>query len=625
MSTSARYGCWRSPISAELVARGALRLSQPAIHGSTAYWVETRPADSAHSVLVRCRAGESPEDVTCAPFSVRSRAREYGGGAFAAVDDCGFFVNGDDQQVYRFGQPPEQMTRDSAARWADLRPDPARRRLIAVRERHRTGREPEDCLAAIDTVDGVVHVLASGNDFYASPRFAPDGRRLAWISWNHPHLPWTQTTLWIAGLTPEGALEAPRALAKGCSIQQPAFSADGSLYFMADQSGWWNLWRWDGESTRQIVCEQAEYGLPTWQYGMSTYGFIDERSALCACVRDGTWRVVRVNLETGSRDPVELPFTDIAHLAVDGRFAILLAGAPDHAQAIVRLDTTSGRYEELRVSGPELPGPLSMPIPLEYASAEGETAHGFWYPPTGAAVTPPRAERPPLRVKCHGGPTGAASLSLDPRIQYWTSRGWAVLDVDYRGSTGYGRAYREQLYGRWGEADVADCAHGVSHLAAQQVADGTRAVVAGSSAGGYTALCALAFTSAFRGGASYYGIADPATLFAHTHKFEAHYDRWLLGPDREQWRVARSPLARAGCIRCPVLLVQGLDDKIVPPEQTERLAAALRAAGTDVAYVCFADEGHGFRGATTIRRALEAEYDFLCRAVGLPTIGERNP
>ncbi|MGH8495460.1 MAG: S9 family peptidase [Gammaproteobacteria bacterium] len=625
------YGRWTSPITSESVASEALRFAQPSMGGTTAFWIETRPAEGGRSVLMRQRDASAAEDLTPLPMSVRSRANEYGGGAYAVLGDSIWFVNDEDQQVYHLGASgaPVRVTESTDARWADLRPDPHRRRLLAIRERHGAGAEPENALVAIDSTRSTVDVLAEGHDFYASPRLSPDGRRLAWLAWDHPHLPWTGTQLWIASLSVDGRAESRRQIPAGArtSIFQPEFAPDGSLCFMSDASGWWNLWRWDGHSAQQIVREPAELGLPQWQFGMSTYGFIDARAALCARVRDGRWSVIRVSLDSGRVDTLNLPYTDIEHLSVAGRFAVLQAGTPDRALGIVRLDTATGGYSTVRAVQPAAvdSAAVSEPLPIEFDTGEGATAHGFYYPPRNPAHVAPWGERPPLRVKCHGGPTGAASTALDPRVQYWTSRGWALLDVDYRGSTGYGRDYREQLYGRWGEADVEDCASGVRFLADEGLADARRATISGNSAGGYTVLCALAFTDAFSAGASYYGVADPATLFAATHKFEAHYDRWLFGAERERLLVERSPLAHADRIRCPVIFFQGSADKVVPPEQTARMVAAMQAAGTDVACLTFDGEGHGFRGADAIRRALEAEHEFLSRVLEPAAIRSISP
>ncbi|HUO82889.1 MAG TPA: prolyl oligopeptidase family serine peptidase [Gammaproteobacteria bacterium] len=627
---AAPCGSWPSPITVDLVTRESLRLEQPAVDGERVWWVETRRSEGGRSVLMSTRPGAAPEEMTPPEFSVRSRVHEYGGGAYAVSRDRAWFVNDADQCVYALdaGIPPARLTRPSQSRFADIIPDLARNRLIAVRERHQAGRAPANTLVAIDLASGRIETLRRGHDFFASPRLSRDGHRLAWLDWNHPNMPWNQTALRVAELDLAGRPRKPRRIAAGTgtSVFQPEFAPDGALYFMADATGWWNLWRFDGEGVRQVVEAPIELGLPQWQLGMRSWAVLDSRTALCAGARDGGWRLYRVDLTAGALEPVPLPFTHFEHVAAAGPLAVLLAAAADRATAVIRLDMRRGHATVVRSAQAAAlaPDAISRPLALEFETAAGAKAHAWHYPPLSAACVPAPGERPPLRVICHGGPTGAASTGLDLRIQFWTSRGWAVLDVDYRGSTGYGRAYREQLYGRWGEADVEDCAYAARHAIRDGLADASRLVISGSSAGGYTVLCALAFTDTFSAGAVYYGVADPESLFAGTHKFESRYDHWLFGPEplRTQRMRARSPLLEASRIRCPVIFFQGLDDTVVPPAQTRRMAAALEAGGVPVEVVTFAGEAHGFRGAAAIRRALESELGFYARVLGLPPAGE---
>jgi dipeptidyl aminopeptidase/acylaminoacyl peptidase len=613
-------------VTAELVTRESLRLEQPAVDGKCLWWLESRPAEGGRGVLMRSRPGSAAVEMTPPDFSVRSRVHEYGGGAYAVSRDRAWFVNDADQCVYALhpGVAPVRLTRPSASRFADLIPDLPRNRLIAIRERHVTGREPVNTLVAIDLANGHVETLRRGHDFFASPRLSPDGRRLAWLDWDHPNMPWNVTALRVAELDSAGRPGRPRRVATGTgtAVFQPEFAPDGALYFMADAGGWWNLWRFDGEGVRRIVDAPIELGMAQWQLGMRSWAVLNERTALCAGAAQGEWRLYRVDLAGGTLDPLALPFTHVEHVAADGPLAVLLAGAADRATAVVRLGIEHGEATIVRPAQAAVlaPDAISHPRPLEFPTAGGATAHAWHYPPQNAACALAPGERPPLRVVCHGGPTGAAYRGLDLRIQFWTSRGWAVLDVDYRGSTGYGRTYREQLRGRWGEADVEDCAHAACHAVEAGLADGSRVVVSGSSAGGYTALCALAFTDTFSAGAIYYGVADPESLFAGAHKFESRYDRWLFGPEplRTLRMRARSPLLEASRIRCPVIFFQGLDDKVVPPAQTRRMAAALDARGIPVEVVTFAGEAHGFRGGAAIRHALECELGFHARVLGLP-------
>ena len=620
----APYGSWSSPITAERIASGSIGLGQIVLDARDIYWSEMRPAEAGRHVIVRLREGVT-EDVPPAPFSVRTRVHEYGGGAFTVDNGVIYFCNDGDQRLYRLAPEgaPQPITPESSRRYADGVSDRWRMRVVCVCENHRAGGEPVNTIVAVN-LDGRGEPinLVSGHDFNASPRLSPDGSRLAWLAWNHPDMPWDGTELWLADVLPDGSLINMRRVAgsRDESIFQPGFAPDGTLYFVTDRSHWWNLYRFRSGQIEALAPMEAEFGLPQWIFGMSTYAFTSERRILCAFNREATWRLALLDTETRRMDVIETPFTDIGSVVAGHGKAVFIAASPAMLPAVVRLDLTSHRYEILRSSSSSAPdaGYLSAPQALAYPTSGGEQAHAFYYPPANRDFRAPAGAKPPLLVLSHGGPTSATSSALNLKLQYWTSRGFAVLDVNYRGSTGYGRAYRQKLEGRWGVADVEDCLAGARHLVERGLADAARLAIRGGSAGGYTTLCALTFHDLFRAGASYYGVSDLESLARDTHKFEARYLDRLIGPHaarRDLYRD-RSPIHHVDRLSCPVIFFQGLDDKVVPPDQTEKMVNALRTQGIPVAYVSLAGESHGFRRAENIRRALEAELYFYSRIFG---------
>jgi dipeptidyl aminopeptidase/acylaminoacyl peptidase len=492
-----------------------------------------------------------------------------------------------------------------------------------VREDHSAAGEPENTIAAVDLAgDGAGRVLVRGNDFYAAPRLSPDGGRLAWLAWDHPNMPWDGCRLWLAGVAADGRLGEPRCVAGGerQALCQPAWSPDGRLHYVSDRSGWWNLYRDEGGRARVLCPMAAEFGRPHWMFGLSAYGFEAPDRIVAAYCADGVWRLARLDAATGALSDYETPYTDIDFLTVSAGRAVFVGAGPSEPAAVVALDTATGQLEVLRRSTAVSldRGYVSTPEPVAFPTEDGHTAHGFYYPPRNHEFAGPAGETPPLLVMSHGGPTGASTGAFSLRVQFWTSRGFAVLDVNYRGSTGYGTAYRRLLEGQWGVADVDDCCNGARWLAERGLADPARLAIRGSSAGGYTTLSALAFRDVFKAGASHYGIGDLEALMAETHKFESRYDRSLIGPPETGRRLyrERSPIHHAERLDCPVIFFQGLDDKVVPPSQAEAMVAALRAKRLPVAYLAFAGEGHGFRKAETIRCTLEAELYFYGRVFG---------
>ncbi len=623
------YGSWSSPIGSDLVATAQIRLGEMVLSDEAVYWIEGRPQEAGRNVLVRWASDGQPADLTAPPFDVRSRVHEYGGGSMLVADGALYFSNLGDHRLYRLepGAAPQPISPPAAVRYADGTPDVTRRRLIAVAEDHtRPEREPVGSLVAVD-LDGArpPHTLVAGADFYASPTLSPDGTRLAWLAWNHPNMPWDGTELWVADVAADGSLRRAERVAGGPSesIFQPSWAPDGVLYFVSDRTGWWNLYARRADATVPVLDTAAEFGRPQWVLGNPTYGFETAARLVCSYVRDGAWHLARLDTATGTLDPIPVPYTEIRHVHVSRSHVCFQGGAPNDARAIVRLDLVDGSWEVLARSDTLQidPGYLSTPQRLTFPTTHGRTAYGFFYPPVNRDFAAPGHERPPLLVVVHGGPTGATSTTLDLELQFWTSRGIAVLDVDYGGSTGYGRGYRERLDGQWGVVDVDDCERGARHLVASGRVDGDRLAIRGASAGGYTALAALTFRDTFAVGASHYGVSDLEALTRDTHKFESRYLERLVGPypDRRDLYVARSPVGAADRLSRPVIFFQGLDDRVVPPDQARRMVEALRRRGHPVAYLEFPGEQHGFRSAATIKRVLEAELYFYSRILGFDT------
>lgn len=619
----ASYGSWRSPITAELVASGAIKLGQTVLDGQNVYWTESRPGEGGRTVIVRCLPDGRTTDMTPAPFNVRSRVHEYGGGAFTVAEDNIYFVNLVDQRLYRQagGGEAEPVIPEGPRRYADFTVEANRRQLICVGEDHSTvGQEPENFVVAIDLqAGGKERILASGNDFYSSPRLSPDGTYLAWLAWNHPNMPWDGTELWVGRLGADGSVLESRKVAGGPeeSITQPQWSPGGVLHFISDRNGWWNLYRRDNDFIESLCPMEAEFCQPPWVFGMSSYDFTSADGIICAYTYHGSWHLGRLETSTGKLEEIRLPYTEISDLKASSGQAVFCAGSPTEPAAIIRLELETGQWQVLRRTS-ELKvdtAYISVPEVVEFPSEQGRSAHGFFYAPRNPNFEAAAGESPPLVVKSHGGPTASASTTLAWEIQYWTSRGIAVLDVNYGGSTGYGRQYRQSLYGNWGVVDVDDCVHGARFLAAQGRVDGQRLIIRGSSAGGYTTLCALTFRDLFQAGASYYGISDLEALAKETHKFESRYLDRLVGPysERSDLYRERSPIHFTHLLSCPVILFQGQEDEVVPPSQAESMVEALRAKGLAVAYLAFAGEQHGFRRAETIKRCLEAELYFYAR------------
>jgi dipeptidyl aminopeptidase/acylaminoacyl peptidase len=631
VATTAPYGAWRSPISAELVAAGGVSLDEVRVAGEAVHWIEGRPTEGGRQVVCRAVPGKPPEDLTPAEVNARTRVHEYGGGAYALDGETLFFSDFADQRLYRLdpgAERPRPITPEppakAAHRYADARPTPDGRRLVCVRERHEGGQVHNELVAVPADGSGPPLLLAGGRDFYASPRVSPDGRRLAWLEWDHPNMPWDGTELRLATLGGGGLAGDPVTVAGGPeeSVFQPDWSPDGVLHLVSDRTGWWNLYRVEPEGELEARCPaEEEFGHPQWVFGMATYAFLAGGRIACIHGR-GPMQRLGILGPDGALTDLELPFTSFypPHLRAAGDRLACIAGSPTGAPAVVLIDPAGGSVEVLRSSEDrELdPGYLTTPEPIEFPTEGGRTAHALYYPPANRDAQGPQGERPPLVVASHGGPTSAVVSELRIGFQYFTSRGIAVVDVDYGGSTGYGRAYRKRLEGQWGIVDVDDCVAAARYLAGRGDVDPGRLAIRGGSAGGYTTLCALTFRDDFAAGASYYGVADVSALARDTHKFESRYLDRLIGPwpEAEPLYRERSPIHFTDRLSCPVILLQGLEDEIVPPAQAEMMAAALDAKAIPHAYLPFPGEQHGLRQAAHIRRALEAEVYFYSRVFG---------
>ncbi len=625
------FGAWQSPITPEMVSGSSVRYGGAAIDGDDVYWLEGRPREKGRVVIVRLHDGRC-EDVLPEPYSARSRVHEYGGGAMAVRNGHVWFVNDADQQIYliadiSFGEDGvRQVTRADGCRFADIVIDDGHDCLYAVREHapDDSRSEPVNDLVRIDRKNGEVSVVAGGDDFYSAPVLSPDGRHLSWISWAHPDMPWDETVLWLADIGVDGCFsDVRRVVAEvGQAVFQPGWSPDGRLYFVNDPTGWWQLYRLNDMGAVERVCDYgAEMGLPLWQFGMKTYAFQNEHRIVATLCEQGLWRLVGICLHTGKVESVSTRYNSFSSIAADERKAVVVAAGFTFVDEVACINLQTGVVSQCNEAGAAGLDDrwFSVARPVSFPTTNDDMAHGFYYAPENPDMQGQPDTLPPLLVMAHGGPTGAASASLDLRTQFWTSRGFAVLDVNYRGSTGYGRAYREKLNGYWGCYDVDDVVAGARYLVEQGLADCRRMAIRGSSAGGFTTLAALTFADVFTAGCSLYGIGELESLALDTHKFESRYLDGLVGryPQEKDIYVRRSPLNHVDRLSCPVIFMQGAEDRVVPPGQAEKMAVALKEKGIDAELLIFEGEQHGFRRAETIRQALVSELAFYDRVYGL--------
>jgi dipeptidyl aminopeptidase/acylaminoacyl peptidase len=620
------YGSWPSEITGEKLVQSSLRLGQIQVSGGQVFWTEGRPEEKGRTALMSWRKGDDIRELSPSDGDIRTRTHEYGGGAFLASSQRHFVILNKDQQIHELmdGKIVKQITHDPDCRYADLCLDLERNRIYAIEEDHSDPHHVKNAIVAI-ALDGSGSSvrLVQGHDFFSNPRLSPDGSRLAFLQWDHPNMPWDGTELCLAEMTPAGDIGRIEKIAGGPeeSIFQPEWDPSAVLYFVSDRSGWWNLYAHSHGSDRCLWELEAEFGLPQWVFGMSTYTVLAPGRIAVTHRSEGRSTLSILDVGSGAHQEILTPYPVLDQLRGEGDLLAFVGSAVDKPAEIVCLDLATETHHILRPSGKHELAPtlISTAQPIQFEVREGESCFAWYYPPTSDRFDGPGSEAPPLIVLSHGGPTSFSSNAFSLAIQYWTSRGFAIADVNYSGSTGYGRAYRQRLNGTWGIRDVEDCCAAAAYLVSQHLADPQRLIIKGGSAGGYTTLAALTFKDVFNAGASYYGVGDLEMLAKDTHKFESRYLDKLVGEypaEAERYR-ARSPIHHTQDLNCPVIFLQGLDDPVVPPNQAETMVNALKEKGIPVAYVPFEGESHGFRQARTIIKAIESEYAFYCRIFGL--------
>lgn len=631
---TAPHGSWKSSISAELIAGTGITAFDPRMDGGSLFWLESRPAEGGRVVLMQSVAGAPAKEISPADMNIRTRVHEYGGAPYTVGNGKIFAVNFSDQHLYEIstGGTASLVSGQKGARYADIQIDAQHDRLVCIRESHGAEGEPANSIVSISLqAPHAQTVLADGHDFFAFPRISPDGSKLAFIAWDHPNMPWDDVQLYVADLDGQGLPSNITHLNEGIdeSVLDLQWSEQGELFFIADRSGWWNPYRHDGTSTTQLISMDAEFAGPLWSLGQRNYGFLNENTALFAHGGDGKAALTLLDLATGNSRPIPTDCATIGNLVCAEGAAVFEAGFTDDTPALMRFDlATESLSMVARASSlPVSKNTISAPQTIEFPTSGDKTAHAYFYPPHNPEFEAPASDKPPLIVKIHGGPTGQSSSSLQLAIQFWTSRGFAFVDINYGGSSGYGRAYRKRLTDKWGVVDLEDTLNCVRYLAREGLIDPDKAAIRGGSAGGYTTLAALAFSDVFKAGANYYGVSDLEALAKDTHKFEARYLDGLIGPypEAKQTYMERSPIHHLDGFDQPLIVFQGSEDKVVPPNQSEMIVDVLKKKGVPVAYLLFEGEQHGFRRAENIIRSLEAELYFYGRIFGFDPADQIEP
>jgi dipeptidyl aminopeptidase/acylaminoacyl peptidase len=634
--TIAPYGSWASPLSAEILAAGGIGFGDLRSANGRVYWTESVPARGG-AISLFSLAGGSPQQVTPDDANVRTRVHEYGGAPFLVDGDTVYYSQYADQRLYalQHGGHPKPVT-PPQYRYADCIAIPAAAdstaALICVREDHTDPDHVRNTLVRLPIpVAGAGEVLFGGSDFVSYPRLSPDGRRLAFITWNHPNMPWDGTELKVAELTPQG-LKAPTVVAGGAteSVLEPQWDGDGTLYFISDRSGFWNLYAQRAAGAQPVWPRAAEFADPLWSFGQANYVLLGDGRAVVSFGERGIVRLAVVNLKTGLGQVLDLPYVEFSHLTrIDAQHIAAVAGASKSLVSIVSIDIAASQATTLRTAGQSpLPADsISAAVPIDFPSAHGRTAHAFYYPPLNPRYRAVPGTLPPLLALVHGGPTAQASPALRSSVQFWTSRGFAVVDVNYGGSSGYGRAYRQLLNGNWGVVDAEDVIAAVRFLVDTKRADPKRTAITGGSAGGYTVLVALSTSDVFRAGTDRFGISDMTALARDTHKFESRYLDSLIGPLPQAQAIydQRSPLNHLDGFKVPVLVLQGADDPVVPPNQSQRIVDALRVRHVPVSFILYPGEGHGFRKPETIINSHQAELAFYGQVFGFKPADQLPP
>jgi len=620
------FGSWKSPISGESLVRSSLGLGQLQIDGDKVFWTEGRPEEKGRTALMEWSLSKGLKEVSQPDWDVRTKVHEYGGGAFHMSVAGGFYIDNRDQQLFKIleDEKRQRLTPADQFRYADAVYDHYRNQLLVVGEDHS---EPEDVRNMLLKVagDGSLEkqVIAKGNDFFSNPRISPDGNQLLFLSWDHPNMPWDGTQLWLGDLDQDGNITKIERIAgdEDESIFQPLWDPNGDIYYISDQTGWWNIYRYSDGHSSCVLEMEAEFGLPQWIFGMSTYAVINAGELIASYKDLKGSHLINIDVASGTIQDIDVPFSEIDQIRASQNLIAFVASSTEQPPAIVAIDLKSNDMHIIRKSSEtQLHGDfLSRAEQLSYESRPGELTHAWYYAPLNRDYTGPEREKPPLIVLSHGGPTANSNSALNMTIQYWTTRGFAVIDVNYSGSTGFGRKYRERLNGTWGIRDVEDCTAAAKSLVQSGRADPDRLIIKGGSAGGFTTLAALTFNNTFTAGASYFGVGDLELLARDTHKFESRYLDQLVGsyPEEKQVYMDRSPINHTDQLNCPVIFFQGLDDPVVPPNQAERMVDALKKRGVPVAYIPFEGESHGFRQASTKVKAIESEYYFYTQIFGI--------
>lgn len=628
------FGSWKSPITSDVILQDAVALEAAIFEGEDLYWLEALPSEGGRARIMKKTPSGKAVEQTTAPFNVRTRVHEYGGAPFKVKGESIYFSNFEDNLLYvKDGEnQPHAITNDSHHRYADAGIDRLNNRLYWVREDHtKSALNPETTIVAMNPDGSDEKIVVSGNDFYSNPRVSPDSKHLAYLTWNHPHMPWDESELWVAEIKDDGTITNALKIAggSGISIAQPAWSPEGTLYFLSDHSNWWNLMRCFGSRKEEVCPVKAEFGSHSSVLGKSDYCFVDENTIIASYSQHGMRQLASVDVWNGRLNPITNRFTSFSSIHSNGSEVVFIAASPTEFPRIAVMDANTNEIEDVRISsGSSLDTDyLSQPEAIEFPTANHKTAHALYYAPNNPDFAAPHGDKPPLLVHVHGGPVGATSSALNLTKQYWTSRGFALVDVNYGGSTGYGRNYRERLRGQWGVVDVEDCANAVRYLIERGDVDSTRIAISGGSAGGYTTLASLVFTDVYHAGASHFGLSDLESFVRETHKFESHYLHGLIAPypDQKQVFFERSPIHFTDRLSCPVIFFQGLDDKVVPPNQAVPMVEALRKKGVPVAYLEFEGEGHGFRKAENIKRTIDGEFYFYSKIFGFEPADDIEP
>lgn len=620
------YASWPSQLTADILANKGRRYGHLVLDNDTLYWLEVRASEGGRGVLVRSDKTNRCEEVLPKEVSVRTRVHEYGGADYTVVNGVVYFSNAKDNRVYRFDGELTAITpaeTDIEYRYADFCAEPNNQFLIAVRETHKQDNVVNE-LVAINLESKQVHVVHSGFDFYSFPRVTLSGYRICWTCWNQPDMPWDAAELWLADLHPSGTIDAAHQVSGGdnVSIFQPEWSQDGVLHYISDASGWSNLYSHRDGLLNALTPIDREFGTPQWIFGLGTYVINEDSSIYALSFENGQQQLCHIQPDTGHIEPIALPFKHFEGALLGNKDSLYFCAAgPAIESAMYRYDIQSQKYYALTEISP-FPLPMddiSIAKPISFPSKDGRVCHAFYYEPKNSQFDAPEGSCPPLIVMSHGGPTAFSDNSLSPAIQFWTNRGFAVVDVNYGGSTGYGKRYRELLTKRWGIVDVEDCVAAAEFLVEHNCADKNALLIRGGSAGGYTTLCALTYHDVFAAGMSRYGVADLESLASDSHKFEARYLDKMVGeyPKEKAIYQQRSPIHHTDKLSCPILLLQGADDKVVPPNQAELMVEALKQKKIPYGYLLFEGEAHGFRQAETIIKAFNAELYFYRKILGV--------